>query len=66
MWPTLHVPALPPGFTIEVRSSSLTGWVDVATGEVDLSFVSEFAGAGTGTQALKVTRAAHVWMQIHE
>lgn len=54
-WP-LPVPFLPPGISIEINSQELKGWLDLDTGEVDFSFVSEFGGKAFGgaNEALKV------------
>ncbi|KAJ9508225.1 hypothetical protein QJQ45_021593, partial [Haematococcus lacustris] len=56
-WP-LPVPFLPPGISIEINSQELKGWLDLDTGEVDFSFVSEFGGKAFGgaNEALKVGR----------
>ncbi|KAJ9507707.1 hypothetical protein QJQ45_019114 [Haematococcus lacustris] len=60
-WP-LPVPFLPPGISIEINSQELKGWLDLDTGEVDFSFVSEFGGKAFGgaNEALKVGRGCPV------
>ncbi|PNW78085.1 hypothetical protein CHLRE_10g463800v5 [Chlamydomonas reinhardtii] len=57
-WPWLPLPALPPGVIIHIRTLKLEGWIDLATGEVDLDFASSFATSLAGglwaTQPLAV------------
>ncbi|EFJ49112.1 hypothetical protein VOLCADRAFT_90413 [Volvox carteri f. nagariensis] len=57
-WPWLPLPAMPPGFSIDIRTRRLEGWIDTATGEVDFHFGSSFASRVWGglwsTQPLAV------------
>ncbi|GIL61447.1 hypothetical protein Vafri_15892 [Volvox africanus] len=47
-WPFLMIPMLPPGLSINIRTTRLEGWIDIATGEVDFVFNSAFSASLAG------------------